>query len=600
MTAGLAFPGSRHPEHEALRSEPASAIFTAGESSQDSGYRVTTLPAKAGSFSGHARADAPRFVLKAPSEPQYIQRGVNVPVGYVSAWAYVYPVRERFLDLRESTTRATRLRSVPRVYRDNSRTSFFRFVRKYVQERCPSRVMRSLGKSSPGDALDVEGFVADETVGIHQPSRLFVVEVSALVRRLLVKARNLLTSFAAATRTLLLSGHGTLCPTEFLLRLSVVARWLYGLSIRGNHERLESEIYANRCAVSGRFGHISEIAGEDNVPLPASPLYRDCLDGPFDRAMQLYLDVSDILEIKPGGASGFLEPASVSVGRELDAPEPIFRFEPGITRSVARVHTAEERLERLIQSAKRSLSGRKVQSREARHNLTSFLESPRLLTVGNGTLLNPVHLPAFAQSKIVEAAMRLKHRIQTLRLRAVRVEAIFVGPSHLLGLAPGFLSGDVSRYRLIRDVARCAHVVRPAPEARHTTLEVRVAAPENPGSIPLELVSELRGRILWRSLHEQVNVVGLNREVLDLYLKLGSLVSKQLFEVCSYIASQYPKTIFRTPNEMIVEVRDAARCRLIDHKGNIPDSYTESNHLTARKGGARGFLCRLKTTVPAT
>jgi hypothetical protein len=196
--------------------------------------------------------------------------------------------------------------------------------------------------------------------------------------------------------------------------------------------------------------------------------------------------------------------------------------------------------------------------------------------------------------------MRLKHRIQTLHLRAVRVEAIFVGPSHLGGLAPGFLSGDESRYRLIRDVARCTHVVRPAPEARHTTLEVRVPAPENPGSMPLELVSELRGRILWRGLHEQVNVVGLDREVLDLNLKLRSLVSKQLFEVCSYIASQYRKTIFRTPNEMIVEVRDAARCRPIHHKGNIPDSYTESNYLTARKGGARGFLCRLKTTVPAT
>ena len=40
MTAGLAFSGSRHPEHEALRSEPASAIFTAGENSQDSGYRM--------------------------------------------------------------------------------------------------------------------------------------------------------------------------------------------------------------------------------------------------------------------------------------------------------------------------------------------------------------------------------------------------------------------------------------------------------------------------------------------------------------------------------------------------------------------------------
>ena len=129
---------------------------------------MTTLPASAGSFSGHARANAPRFVLKAPSEPQYIQRGINVPVGYVSARAYVYPLRERLLDLRESTTRATRLSSVPRVYRDNSRTGFFRFVRKYVQEGSPSRVMRSLGKPGPGDALDVEA-VATSLVSTGRP-----------------------------------------------------------------------------------------------------------------------------------------------------------------------------------------------------------------------------------------------------------------------------------------------------------------------------------------------------------------------------------------------------------------------------------------------
>ena len=42
MKAGLAFSGSRrpHPESEALRGEPASAIVTAGETSQDCGYRM--------------------------------------------------------------------------------------------------------------------------------------------------------------------------------------------------------------------------------------------------------------------------------------------------------------------------------------------------------------------------------------------------------------------------------------------------------------------------------------------------------------------------------------------------------------------------------
>jgi hypothetical protein len=71
------------------------------------GYIVTTLPAKAGRVSGNACGDPLRSRLKAPSEPQYVLCGVNVPLGYVATRAVVQPIRELVLDLRKCTALAT-------------------------------------------------------------------------------------------------------------------------------------------------------------------------------------------------------------------------------------------------------------------------------------------------------------------------------------------------------------------------------------------------------------------------------------------------------------------------------------------------------------
>jgi hypothetical protein len=89
------------------------------------GYIVTTLPAKAGRVSGNACGDPLRSRLKAPSEPQYVLCGVNVPLGYVATRAVVQPIRELVLDLRKCTALATRLSGVLRVNRDHSHPSLF-------------------------------------------------------------------------------------------------------------------------------------------------------------------------------------------------------------------------------------------------------------------------------------------------------------------------------------------------------------------------------------------------------------------------------------------------------------------------------------------
>ena len=185
-----------------------------------------TPPAKAGGFSGHARARAPRSVLIAPSERKDVSSSIYVPVAYISARTDVHPIRERLFDLRHRAAGRASLRRVPRINHDHSRTSFFRFVRKYLEELRPARVVRGLREPGPRDALDVEGFVGDQAVAVYQLAGLLVVEVSSLVRRLLVQTRDSRTSLAAAMGALLLPGYGTLRPPEFLLSLPIVARRL--------------------------------------------------------------------------------------------------------------------------------------------------------------------------------------------------------------------------------------------------------------------------------------------------------------------------------------------------------------------------------------
>jgi hypothetical protein len=96
-----------------------------------------------------------------------------------------------------------------------------------------------------------------------------------------------------------------------------------------------------------------------------------------------------------------------------------------------------------------------------------------------------------------------------------------------------------------------------------------VAASENSTGVPLELFGELRGGILWRSLYEKVNVIWLYREMLDFYLKLRGLVPKQMFKVFGNFSGKHRKAILRAPNNVIVEVGNAARCRPVLYKGSI-------------------------------
>jgi hypothetical protein len=115
-------------------------------------------------------------------------------------------------------------------------------------------------------------------VGIYQLPRFFMVEVSALVRRLLVQLCHAFASLSAAARAFLFARECPLGSPKLLLSPALVARRFDRFAIRSNKETLEAEIYSNCRTISSRFGSFSDVADQDGIPLAARPITDLCAD----------------------------------------------------------------------------------------------------------------------------------------------------------------------------------------------------------------------------------------------------------------------------------------------------------------------------------
>ena len=409
---------------------------------------MTTLTAKAASFSGNAFGTPIRLRLKAPPEPQDILCGIDIPVRYIPALlASVHPNRKRLLDLCQSTASATHLGSVLRVNRDQRNTSFFRFALQYLEELRPSHIMHRLCKVVTGYAPDVEGFMSYQSVALCQLARYFVVEVSPLVGHLLMELCYTLASFTATLRALVLPGERTLRPPKLFLGLPVVARRLHKCTIRGCKEALQSEVYPDSRTFSGCFGSISDLAHKYRVPLPVRPLDGEGLNLPVNRTVQLNLDMSDLLEVEP---SVFLKTATISVGRELNRPETDLALEAGIARGLTRSEPAEERLERTVETSERCLGAGEVGPGKAGIALAGRFKLCGLFAVGEETLLRFIRIPPLCKSAVVEAAVGLEHSVEVFELRTGGTEPVLESLSHPTNIRqePSFPNdGGIDRHR---------------------------------------------------------------------------------------------------------------------------------------------------------
>ena len=353
--------------------------------------------------------------LKAPSEPKYVLRGVNVSVGNITARTAMHPIRQRLFDFWKRTTPVTRLRGVLRVNRYNSYPSFFRFGYEDIYELCPTSVVCRLCKPGPSNAFDVKSFVSYQPVGVNQLAGCFVVEVSALVGNLLLQAGHALSSLASPVRASYTSREHPGSPSKPLLGLLVVSGSLYRVGATGDEEALESQIYPDLSAAPADFGSVADITDKNCIPLTALALDRDGFDGSLKRVMQLDLDMPDMLEIQPPVV---FELASIAVGGELYGIEAVPPLEARVAYSFTRLNTPEECFEGTVQPSQGRLRAREVGSRKERVRFSRFFELPRLRAIGDGAEFGLVRIPALFQGSVIQPAVRLKHCAESFRLRA--------------------------------------------------------------------------------------------------------------------------------------------------------------------------------------
>src|SRR5687767_11017890 len=101
-----------------------------------------------------------------------------------STIAFMPSLRE-FL-LSDSTARWAGLGREIGVYFNHSRTSIFRFVREHIYEVPPTSIVDGLGEVHSRQPLDVQLLYGYQRVGVHQPPRLLMQEVPALMANLMV------------------------------------------------------------------------------------------------------------------------------------------------------------------------------------------------------------------------------------------------------------------------------------------------------------------------------------------------------------------------------------------------------------------------------
>jgi hypothetical protein len=282
---------------------------------------VTTLPANAGSFSGHARPNGPRYRLTARSKPVVLGKllkaqGLDehctdlVTRQREAATGAQMPPLTQILGHRLAADAG--LTGTARVHGYGLPAGSFRLADENSDDLAPRGVTNREGQSMIlNHVCDRQRFVADHVERLHQLVRGLVLEVPAHVGNLLVEARDTPPLLGPVVTPALLACQAALGSTQTRLRRTQRLRMLDGLAGIGHQERGQPQVDAHGLA-RGRQGHDGHLTHDDGVPPLSHALERDRLDRAAERAMQLDLERAHALDVEPT----ILELAAVAVAGE--------------------------------------------------------------------------------------------------------------------------------------------------------------------------------------------------------------------------------------------------------------------------------------------
>ena len=186
----------------------------------------------------------------------------------------------------------------------------------------------------------------------------------------------------------------------------------------------------------------------------------------------------------------------------------------------------------------------------------------------------------------------LKRAPERIGLFRCRVQFQLDGQFHLAALL--LLNVVLGRFR--RNVPGAADRVRTTPQRR----QARKRIAQHAGGIAFEVIGKLLRGKRWRAIHEHMQVIGHDVKRLDGAMQFSCFLKQQFFQTLRNRARQHLAAVLRTPDEVVIDGRDATSNVTIPFSTHVLQHITlfDRRQLMNNVGG-RASSARLKPTVSA-
>ncbi len=152
--------------------------------------------------------------------------------------------------------------------------------------------------------------------------------------------------------------------------------------------------------------------------------------------------------------------------------------------------------------------------------------------------------------------------------------------------------------RFSRDVPSTTDIVRTAPQRRQARTEVWKLITQNARRVAFHLINNVLRRECWWRFHKQVNVIRLNLKRHNLKMQRRCMLVDQHPQAVSNRACQHLAPVFRTPDEVVIDCRDAASNVAVSLSTHVLQ-YTWTFDSCQQKKGGQASSARLKAAVSA-
>lgn len=314
----------------------------------------------------------------------------------------------------------------------------FSLVRQFSDEARPPHIVNLLGQNAFTKADSVDVLNGDKIVMADKVCRNLVLKIVSLAKDFLVHGSQYRDSFQPPIRTFLASSDTPLSDPKFPLCGLIEARVFDLRSVRESCKRFDTNVYTN-LRVGGWKRLLSyPVARKDRKPFRPFAFNDHFLNSPINRSAEFDFQVTDQRQVE------FPVSESIALAVVDDRIKESLPLESWEARNSSCFHAAKERLERLVELAKRLYHRTTLNFKIFRVCVVSYFWN--LFTLIQKRNSNSIQLPSvssFLEGCIVEISEQIERPFKSFRLYLCGINTEFVRASHTLIIAnQGARDGD--------------------------------------------------------------------------------------------------------------------------------------------------------------